>query len=249
MAGGGGAAVSESPWAARLPPDKPLAAASLRLRADVSVLSTPDGLWLRGPNLGEDLDHALRKIPGAVRYTCAADGALTPMGVRLSTAQLPDGAWSPLSTWMELDPQPAALSGEPSRRASLRLVRSNRMTPASAIVARIDDWTAWAVRAPLVRLRALRFAADRETGGALVRGSPVPSIAGRPYTEEHGILLPSGFAFEPEIGPASVRLLLDIAPDDVALFDEDGSWQCISESAFVAATRPAARATAAAVCG
>jgi hypothetical protein len=242
VSGGGG-------WAVRLPRESAHAAAALRLRSGVLAAGVDDAVWLRGDRLANGLELELRKLPGGERFDLAPDGTLTPRGARIPTGTLPAGAtWQPLATFVTVTPQPAALAGQLSRRAALRLVRANVEQPASVLETTLPEWTNYATAAPLVRLRPLRFAAAAD-GRVVVRGAPLPPLSGRRYVEHEGVAVPAGFVLEPALDATSIRALLGIDADALALFDEDGRWERADANDFVRASRSGARATAAAFAG
>jgi hypothetical protein len=246
---GGGGASGAAGWAVRLPRDAAASAGSLRLRPGILAADAGDVLWLRGEQLTAPLELELRKLPGAERFELAPDGTLTPRGARIPTGTLPASmTWQPLATFLAVAPRPAALAGQLTRRAALRLVRTNCEERASVLVTTLPEWTAYAVTAPLIRLRPLRFAVAAD-GRALVRGTPLPPLAGRRYVEREGIAVPSGFTLEPALEAASIRALIEIAADALALFGEDGTWERIDADDFVRASRAGARATAGAWSG
>jgi hypothetical protein len=236
-----------TPWAVRLPLASSSAAAALRLRAGITAAEHEEWLWLRGDDLDEELDLELRKLPGAIRYVTGPADTVTELGRRLPGGELPaDVRWSPLSAWAEVKPQPAALGGEPPRRASLRLERVDTEQPANILVTTVEAFADYATAAPLVRLRPLRVAASSD-GRAILRGDPLPPLPGRRYAERDGLAAPCGFGFSPALESAVLRRLLDLTPDDLALFHEDGSYERIDASSFARASRGTARATLAAL--
>lgn len=236
-----------TPWAVRLPPGAAASAAALRLRPGISATEDGDWVWLRGDDLDEELDLELRKLPGAVRHLIGDAGAVTEIGRRLPSGELPaDAHWVPLSSWAAVKPQPAALSGALPDRATLRLERANAEQPATILLTTIQDFADYATAAPLVRLRALRVAASAD-GRAVLRGDPLPPLPGRRYAEFEGIAAPCGFAISPPLEPAVLRALLDLSPDDLALFHQDGTYERIDASSFARASRGTARATLGAV--
>ncbi|HWE97184.1 MAG TPA: hypothetical protein VG269_24705 [Tepidisphaeraceae bacterium] len=229
-------------WAVRLPLDKAPVAASLRTWPGVLACETDSCLWLRGSHLTDELTLELRKLPGAERYTLLDDDSVTPIGARVPSGKLPDTGWQPLAAWIAPAPQPAALSGKLDRRAAMRLVRVGGEERASVLVTNMTAWAEYARSAPQVRLGPLRFAVAAD-GRALVRGIPLPSIAGTRYVEAEGIAIPCGFRPSPPIDPSVLRTRLGISPTDLALFHEDGSWERLDSNDFVGATRSSARAS------
>jgi hypothetical protein len=236
-----------TPWAVRLPLVSAPAAAALRLRAGIAAAEQDEWMWLRGEDLDDELDLELRKLPGAVRYVTGPTDTVTEIGRRLPSGELPDDVrWVPLSAWAEVKPQPAALGGELPGRASLLLERVDVEQPSTVLVTTVEALANYATSAPLVRLRPLRVAASSD-GRAVLRGSPLPPIQGRRYAEREGIAVPCGYGFAPALEPAVLRQLLDISPDDLALFHEDGSYERVEASSFARASRGTARATLAAL--
>jgi hypothetical protein len=224
------------------------AAGALRLRSGIVACESDGDVWLRGEGLSDELDLALRKIPGAQRFHVDGDGVLTPVGRRVPAGTLPGGVtWQPMTSFFPVVQQPAALGGHLEQRATLRLARTGgdgAEAPASVLVTSLAAWADYATSAALVRLRRLRFAASPD-GRVVVCGTPLPPLPGARYVERDGVAVPCGFALAPAIGATSVRTLLGIEPDAMALFAEDGTYELIRADDFVAASRGAARATVA----
>jgi hypothetical protein len=228
-------------WAILLPRASALAAGVLRLRADVRVREADENaIWIRGENLTEELDLELRKLPGARRHTVDAEDLYTEVDHRIPAGTLPAGGWLPLSAWLALAPQPAALAGGLPRRAALRVVRADAEHPASLLLTTIEAWAVYATTAPAVRLRPLRFAVCAD-GRTIVQGTPLPPVRGRRYYDRSGVALPCGFTFSPAVEPAALRERLGLSDGDLALFGEDGTYQHLAADGFTRATRAAAR--------
>ena len=232
-----------APWAVRLPLASLRALGALRLRRDVLVAEVGDSVWLRGDDLDDELDLQLRKLPGARRYTIDAADALTPFGTRLPTDALPEtSSWTPIPTWLAPRPQPAALPGALTHRATLQVERSGTERPAAVLLTTTDAVAAYATTAPAVRLHRLRLAASSD-GRAVLWGEPLPPVPGRRYYEERGVAVACGYGFSPAIGHDVVRRLLGLAEGDLALFHADGGYDRVDASNFARATRGTARAT------
>jgi hypothetical protein len=230
-------------WAVLLPRASALAAGALRLRGDVRVREEEEELlWLRGEDLGEELDLELRKLPGARRHTVDGDGRFTEVGHRIPAGTLPSNGWKPLSTWLSPGPQPAALAGDVPQRVVLRVERTGVERPASVLLTSVEAWAAYARRAPAARLRPLTFAACAD-GRTIVRGAPLPPVPGRRYAEREGVAVPCGYAWSPPVEPAVVRQVLRLAAGDLALFAGDGTHERVDAAHFARATRAAARAS------
>jgi hypothetical protein len=229
-------------WAARIDRVQALCAAALRLHRGIEVLEEESGLWLRGRDLDDAVDLALRKLPGARRYTVLADGKLRPAGARVPAGRLPEGTWLSLASWARPEPQPAALGGVLRERVRPELVRSTREREPGALLTAVATWNAWATGAPAVRLKPLRFAvsADRRV---LVQGTPLPPLPGERYAVSDGIATPCGFDWSPAVEAMSLRKRLGLDEGDLALFDREGVCELIRGPSFVAASRSAVRVT------
>jgi len=234
------------PWAVRLSASNAAAAAAIRRWPAVYARTEANGeVWLRGRDLTEALDLELRKLPGAERFTLASDDQstwITPLGKRIPAGTLPDDDWHPIAEWCRTTLPTSALPAVVPGRVPLTLVRSDVPAEPGVLVATLDDWLAWAVDAPLVRLRCLSFAASSD-GRVVVRGSPLPPIPGVQYVERQGVAVPAGYVLRPAVDPATIHAVLMTCETDLAVFATDGTWDRIDAGQFVAASRAAARAT------
>jgi hypothetical protein len=238
-------------WAVRVA-DGDAASLSRLLPFDgVEVAEVEGAVWARGNRVNDDLDRALRSLPSSGRYSMLADGQLVSAGRRVPKGWIPHTAWQPLARWIVVDLPPAALPGElvasvpgngTGELVAIRIVRSSAERPASALMTSLDAWVAYCATAPEVRLKPLAFAVadDRRV---LVRGTPLPPLAGLRYTCGNGAAVPCGFELSPRLEPTGFRHWLQ-ADDDLLVFAVDGSYERIAADDFVAASRSAARASA-----
>jgi hypothetical protein len=236
-------------WAVMLPDDAAPHLGTLRLLPGLEVCQQPEAIWLRGENL-EAVDTRLRGLPGARRYRRLADGQLVALEQRVPSARLPQGEWRPLAEWLRCVLPDAVWPGSRPARAQVRLVRSSSPAEANLLVLALDDWQAYAETAPQVRLERLSFAlgAGRRV---LVRGTPLPPLAGQRFVERAGIAVPAGWQWEPAVEAEVLRAALApdaVAPGSVAgqgslvLFTSpECDFERIPAEAFVRATRSAVR--------
>lgn len=229
-------------WAARFERADAKAVGTLRLRPGLEVLEHEGSLWLRGEGSDDALDLALRKIPGAERFEVLPDGVLRPVGLRVPRGRLPDGVWTPLRGWLVLEPQSGALAGATDAPAGLSVIRSAATADPNVLVLPLAAWCDWVLQAPEVRLRPLDFAADRQ-GRAVVRGTPLPPLAGERWVEGSGVAVPCGYAWTPALEAPALRAWLRLEPGDLALLAPDGGIDVVPAAAFVRARRAAVRAT------
>ena len=232
-----------SDWAVRLQRSDAAKIGRLRRRPGIEVLETEDAIWLRGGSLDEELENALRSVPGARRFRVLPDGQLVPAGAQVPKGHLPDGPWTSIPAWMSVELKAPALAGRVEGRAPLELVRSGAEQEANVLWATMAAWSDWAVRGAQVRLDRLVFAADGESA-AVIRGTPLPPVRGRRYVESDGVAVEAGWAWSPPLEAGVVRQALGLDSNDLALLHSDGTWDHIPGEAFVRATRSAVRATA-----
>jgi hypothetical protein len=225
----------------RLPEDEALAAGRLRLRPDVTVCAAEDGVWIRGPVLDPELSRLLRGMPGAERFHVDPHGRLTRSGRRLPTGKLPAGPWLAIASYLQPRAQAAHRAPAGSRRAGLALVRAAGEVDAGAVLVSLADWSAWALGAPEIRLKPLRFAVAGDD--ALVVGQPVPPVRGERLLDRDGVLVPCGWDWSPPADPSEVRALAGAATGGLVLLGRGGHLDVIEGSAFVRASRSAVRLT------
>lgn len=230
-------------WAVVLRDEDALSLAPLRCERRIEVHGDAGDLWVRGGEASPELELALRTLPCVERYSITGGERLVPRGARVPRGKLPDGEWIPIDQYLRLQPRTAALPGAVPGRVALRIIRRARELPSTALVTSLDAWFDYATKAPECRLTRLAFAASR-AGRALVRGSPLPPLAGTPCVERGGIVVPAGYDWAPRVDADVLRDLLDLPGGSLALFDVEGRVDIITEESLVAASRSAVRRTA-----
>lgn len=229
-----------SGWAACLPTKRAHDLAALRLFPDIDFAEVHGVYWLRGASLDETLERELKKVPGLDRFELLPAERLRPVESRIPDRILPNVQWQPLKQCFSVTLPVAVLGGESQQRIPVMLVRDSREQPAAALGLPLNTWVTYASTAPLVRLGPLRFAA-MEGSQALVIGTPLPSLPGRRYSEESGVLVPCGFTWSPAVDPGVLQQLFKLGRGDVVVLAEDNTHQTIRAEQFVAASRSASR--------
>jgi hypothetical protein len=179
---------------------------------------------------------------------------VAPVDRRVPVAGLPQVSWAPLDAWLAVELPPAAWTADWPAPLELRLVRSAVEREATLLVTDLATWAAYATRAPQVRLERWTFAAC-EDGRVLIRGTPLPPLAGCRCTEVAGVVVPAGWTWTPAVAAPVVRGLLGLSEEaptdmgtrtiDLALcLAEERAWEILPAEAFVRATRSAVRLTA-----
>ena len=245
-------------WALVLGKSDAAALQSLRLRPGLTVLEREDGehldaprvdapcavehheVWLRGDELDDLKNPAIRALPALRRFTIGADDSLMPVDRYVPDGVLPSGIWAPLDEWFKVQAPRAALAGWLTCRTPLRLVRGGVIADANLLMVDATAWHAFGEHASVLRLRPLSFAMDRQ-GSVLVRGEPLPPLPGTPYILKQRIALPVGYTFADHLTRDEVVHMLDLPAETFALFGPDARWSRLAESDFVTASRTAIR--------
>ena len=234
------------PWVVCLARADAAAGARLRLWPKVEVGETDQGFWIRGQG-GEGLSAATWwGLPAVRRYAWLAGHHLRPLESRIPSETLPALTWQPIERWFHISLPIAALPGTEPRPAPLQLVRSSDETPPELLLTSLRDWIRFALTAPELRLRALRFAATNQQ--ALIRGRPLPPLSGRRFVVRGTVAVPAGFHWNPPVNADTVSRRFGVAGEALALWHEDGTVTPLHLEQMVAATRNAIRATAQALC-
>src|SRR5690242_7899362 len=179
-----------------LPATRLASLAGLRRVPGVTVTVAGDRAWVRwGPGSAEVLDR-VRPIQGVELYV-RRGGLWYRLGHRAPTFGLPvddegavplDRAVLPLA----VRPEPPGTAPAP---VELTLVPDDTARPATALECPLDALARWAEMAPTARLSPLRAA--RSGDRALVRGRPLPPLAGCRRYWGRTVLAPLGLRPEP----------------------------------------------------
>lgn len=210
-------------------------------RAELSIGETEQHLWVRWEQEKAALDGDLLSLP-AVRFAVLEDGQLIERGRSVPLGYLPEVAWTPIAEWMTIQIEAPALAATIPAPVRLQMRTSDAVQESSVLVASRHTWRDYAETAPQVRLNRLVFAqnGDQEV---IVRGTPLPPIAGTYFVEQAGVAAVAGWTWSPPIAAEVLARSLQISGDDLALLHADGSWEAIRGEEFVRATRTAVRAS------
>jgi hypothetical protein len=230
-------------WAVRVERTEVDSVQKLRLAEGAEICELAEDVWVRGEKLDEPLARLLRRHPHARRHWVLADNQLVSPGKRVPRGYLPEGPWTPLREWLRVRLPDAFSAARLDRRVPVQLVRSAEERPANVLLTDLAGWLAYGSQAPQVRLACWHFAAaaDRRV---VVRGLPLPPLPGERYAEQDGVAAPAGWNWLPAVEPAVLREVLGLQPHDLALLQEDGTWERIGAEQFVRATRAAICETA-----
>lgn len=234
------------PWAVRLRRSEAAAAVVLRHAAGLEVAEADGFVWIRGHQLDDQAARQLRCLTVTASYAWWPDGRLVVQGQRVPTKRLPDATWLPIRDWFEIELPAVIWPGLSARRIALRLVRSNRMVEANLLVTSIGQLLAFGAVAPAVRLDSLRFATCTDDR-VIVQGHPLPSLPGMRLVCMHGVAVPAGWRWEPEVEASVLADVLQVADTDVALLSTDAASvnvELVTNDQFVRASRASIRATA-----
>ena len=229
-------------WAAEIAKEYARELGRLRLLPGAELGETETSYWVRGTSPIEEAQLALLTIPHAKLYHIDRAG-LRPWGHRLVARSHPGINFIPLAKAIRPSLPIASYPSAPVPRVPLTLVRSAEEQQSVLLETTLNQWAEYAASAPKVRLDQWAFAVSAE-GRVLVRGQPLPSLAGRQYWESDGVAIPVGWTCSPAITGIALSKLVGRATGEVVLLNENGSSESIPADAFVRASRSAIRATA-----
>jgi hypothetical protein len=200
-------------------------------------------VWFRGEDRSEQVDFILRGFLSGQRFDVLPDGQLRAPHARVPRGFLPTGPWIPLRSWLELELPVAGLAGQLGERRALGVVRAAAVArEPELLITDAASWHRYALAAPQVRLRPLRFACDGKRR-VLLQGRPLPPLPGTRFVVLDGIAIAAGWTWEPRVPPAVVREVCRLDEHELAVFFPDGRWERVGGSQFVAATRQSVRAS------
>jgi hypothetical protein len=236
-----------NPWALAAPRASAYEIARLPRSKGLAICDSDDELWIQGPMLDDKLERSLRLIPGSRIFALRSDGQLVPRGKMVPRGRLPEGPWHRLADWLqkslvlpEIQTAPAPDNvGEP---VPLTVVPSGAPRDSTLLETRLADFAEYVQTAPQWRIDRWSFAVS-DDGHVVVQGSPLPPLPGGQWTSEHGICVKAGFSWHPAVDAKTLRRLLQLQPDDVALLRPDGTWERIAGEHWVRCTRSAVRLT------
>lgn len=214
-------------------------------------------VWLRGEAESEEalleIDQRLRSIPGALRYRVVEASLLQPIDRLLPTCVEPEGPWHSAASMLRVELPSAGLGGQKPDEVELRLVRTatseanSTLTP-SILECEFAAWSQWALQSSEARLSALAFACD-ESGHAIIRGLPLPPLAGKRWIEYDNVAVEVGHSWKPAISVETLNRSLSVTSEAIHFFETDGRQRVLDQSSFVMATRSSIRSTAESIGG
>lgn len=214
---------------------------SIRDIDGLKAAADDDQIWVRGLNSIVQELSPVRKLPVKNRFTVNGNGLLFPAGGVTPVGSLKELEWKKISEFVTVELPSSAGPGALPQALRLSLTPSTTIYPGAALLTSLKDWKAYGETASRVRLARLTFAVS-ENREVLIMGEPLPSLPGREYWLNQGMLIPSGYDFEFPLITAIVRQQL-CTDGVVTIFNDDGSWFSIDHHFFVPATRSAIRMT------
>ena len=213
----------------------------LRLVDGLRVARIADDLWLLGGDLEPSQQRLVDLLPCRERFRVVGNGKLIPIGRRLPERRLPSADWLPLARWLvpTLPKDPIADGFLPST-ISLAVIRSGKVRDTAAMIIGLRNFQKWVEWAPSIRIRALLHAVS-DDDRVFVTGTPFPSIDGERFWVDDGIMIPLGFELSPNLPAKVTRQLLQLPPNDVAVFHQDATWEKIAVDDLVPLTRSGLR--------
>lgn len=230
------------PWAICIGCEDIRSLAALRLVGGVEVGDAGEIIWLRGQRGDEKLKAKLSALPARARYEWLAPNHLRQIERRIPDSTFPMVRWQSLEAWLQVEMPAAAIPADLPGSVPLRLVRSSDEQKPGLLLTRVDELIRFAAMAARVRLERLEFAAD-DKGNALVRGDPLPAVAGRRYVLHGSVAVPAGFSWEPKVNTDVLARRFGVSGDALVVWNDDNTITRLHSEQFVPLSRGALRAT------
>ncbi|MEZ6133040.1 MAG: hypothetical protein R3C59_30585 [Planctomycetaceae bacterium] len=241
-------------WAFSVPLNDAGRAAVLRSEPDVKVAVVDNRLWLQGRHADESLLQRLSTLADGPVFRVDEQNRLTPIRQTVPTGKLASATWMDVNRFFTPVLPVAAVPHGQFARCTLQLQRSPDVRPAQLLVCDASLFLDWAVTAPEVRLRCLKYAVCRSTSvRVLVMGQPLPPLTGSLFWLAGQVALPLGYAWQPELDVAAMNAVLfsqwedKPSPGTVAIWigpesaNTESHIEIVPGSAFVTASRSNAR--------
>lgn len=225
---------------------------ALSQSVSIELALKDDFVWVRGEAESEEafllINQRLRAIPGAERFRVVDTNLLQPIDSRLPTGVYPDGPWQTAASVLSVEFPPSGLGSQAIAKVEFQIVRAATVKANAALAPTIlecdfETWMQWALHSSEARLGALAFACDA-TGHTVIRGLPLPPLAGTHWIEYDNIAVEVGYSWQPAVSVATLNRVLTTSFDAVHFLQSDGQLKVLDHSSFVMATRSSIRATA-----
>jgi hypothetical protein len=198
--------------------------------------------WLRVTVANVEMENYLQALPVQQRFELDKNGNMFLQQAATPVETLPEFSWQKLEIFLPVELPASAMPGIVASTIGIRIVPTGKARESTGLLTRLELWKQYAESAPAVRLSRNRFAVSGKNE-VMVLGKPLPSLPGKEYWSVNDIFLPAGYDFEIPLIAGFLRSKLDVAKDDIILFDETGAWQSIGKNFFVEAKRSAIRST------
>ena len=245
--------MSKIKWALRVEHKFANEIINLRHLPDVRVCEATDGdyVWATGSSSDEltfqKHDLLFRSITNAIRYRVAEEDRLIRLGERLPSAELPQGPWQILTSYVTFDLPVTSLVGIVNENVDICFQRGLPVmdlqnTQPTLLRCCLAAFHNWGNTAPQTRLNRLTFACNAKKE-IIVRGNPLPPIRGARWIEHQNVAVPVGWSWQPRISVQALNNVFKADEHELILVEEDGCWQRIDRRVFVNASRIAIRMT------
>jgi hypothetical protein len=220
--------------------------------ANVELSLKDDIVWMRGKAESEEalteVDQRLRAIPGAERFQVVDTNLLRPIDSRLPTCAYPDGPWKPAAAMLCVQLPPSGLGSPTPSAVTFRTTRgatvaANSTLSPSILECNFAEFSQWAITSSEARLGALAFACN-ESGRTIVRGNPLPPVAGTRWIEYDHVAVRVGHSWQPPVSVQTLNQALETSSNAIHFLEADGRVRVLSHSVFVMAMRSSVRLTA-----
>lgn len=207
-------------WALRVALSNGNRAGRLRTVHGTEAAIVGDDLWFRGVRLDDELLPTLAAVADGPVFMLSGDDWLTPVRHRVPSARLPDADFTAAENLLTPTLPTSQLAYNFQHPVKLKLQRSSTAHVAELWCGVASEFRKWAETAPKIRLQACRYALCSDSGRVIVRGIPLPPLAGQLFWMADRIAIPLGWHWSPAVDTAALNdVILSAAKDSHGVTD------------------------------
>lgn len=201
-------------WALRVTVANSARAGCLRTIRGTEAAIVGDDVWFRGVNLDDTLLPTLAAVADGPVFMLSGTDWLTPVRHQVPSARLPAADFGAVQNFLTPVLPTLRLACDIQQTTALKLVRSITERDAELWCGSSGEFRAWAEKAPELRLQACRYALCGDTCQALVRGNPLPPLAGQQFWLAGKVAIPLGWHWVPAIDTTAMNDVIVANMDD-----------------------------------
>ncbi|MFN8672363.1 MAG: hypothetical protein U0457_09855 [Candidatus Sericytochromatia bacterium] len=207
---------------------------------EIEVAEDNNLIWVKIPELTEELDLIIKKIPLEHKYYFDEKNRLFEFDKITPIEVLKKLNWESIYDFLDISfslTDTKIEKIEPNYK--VELIVSSAYQKGSALLVDLKDLKNYVETSSNIRFKHLIFASNNIQ--SIVIGEPLPAIKGKEYCLKNNLLIPSGYSFELELLYPLIAKKLNAKNNAYILFYEDNTYEKILIENFIPVSRSAIR--------